>query len=164
MKSGASDPFADDDAESESTDESVRSDVTESGRSAESAEPASGEDNRSSSTDENAESGSSARAGSAVGSGASDPSDGSAGDTDQFDRSDLPLTLRRENVKDERENVHQLFVQNDTDRAAKDAERKLETTLGEDLYRLDAREAIYLAGMRNLDDASEILREWGYDL
>lgn len=75
-----------------------------------------------------------------------------------------PLKLRRNNVKDERPNVHQLFVQDSTDDAATTAERDLEDRLGEDLYRLDAREAIYLAGIRNLDDAEEILREWGYDL
>lgn len=75
-----------------------------------------------------------------------------------------PLKLRRNNVKDERPNVHQLFVQDSTDAAATAAERDLEDRLGEDLYRLDAREAIYLAGIQNLDDAEEILREWGYDL
>jgi hypothetical protein len=79
-------------------------------------------------------------------------------------RDQYPLTLRRDNVKDERPNVHQLFVQDSTDAAAKDAERELEDRLGEDVYRLDAREAIYLAGMQNLDDAEDVLREWGYDL
>lgn len=84
--------------------------------------------------------------------------------THQFRREDLPLTLRRDNVKDERENVHQLFVQSNTDDRAKDAERELESLVGEDVYRLDAREAIYLAGMQNLTDAADVLREWGYDL
>lgn len=154
MKSGASDPFADDadaaaDTESESPDSSARSDASEDGRPSESVEPESDADVRPSSTE---------------GRDESDSSDHAVSNTGQFNRSDLPLTLRRENVKDERENVHQLFVQNDTDRAAKDAERELEAMLDEDLYRLDAREAIYLAGMRNLDDADAILREWGYDL
>jgi hypothetical protein len=82
----------------------------------------------------------------------------------QFDRADLPLILRRDTVKDERESVHQLFVQDSTDGQAKDAERELESLIGDDIYRLDAREAIYLAGMRNLDTAADILRDWGYDL
>lgn len=43
------------------------------------------------------------------------------------------------------------------------AERELEHAVGE-VYRVDAREAIYLAGMANLDDAEEIIRERGYDL
>ena len=75
----------------------------------------------------------------------------------------MPFTLRRDNVKDERDNVHQLFVQRETDERAKDAERELESIVGEDVYRLDAREAIYLAGMQNLDDAAKVLHEWGYD-
>lgn len=79
-------------------------------------------------------------------------------------REQYPLTLRRDNVKDERPNVHQLFVQDSTDDEAKEAERELEDRLGEDVYRLDAREAIYLAGMRNLADAEDVLRDWGYDL
>ncbi|ODR81943.1 hypothetical protein BG842_24070 [Haladaptatus sp. W1] len=84
--------------------------------------------------------------------------------TSQINRADLPLILRRDTVKDERESVHQLFVQDSTDGRAKDAERELESIIGDDIYRLDAREAIYLAGMRNLDTAADILREWGYDL
>lgn len=126
MKSGASDPFADDNEkqteENESTDRPV---------------------NMNESTDESVRPDSNTR---------------------QFSRSDLPLILRRENVKDERENVHQLFVLESTDDRAKDAERELESIIGDNVYRLDAREAIYLAGMQNLDDAADILREWGYNL
>jgi len=87
-----------------------------------------------------------------------------ASNTEQSAQSDYPFKLRRNNVKDERDNVHQLFVLDDTDTEARDAERDLEDRLGEDVYRLDAREAIYLAGMQNLDDAAAVLREWGYDL
>ncbi|MCU4753134.1 hypothetical protein OB919_14300 [Halobacteria archaeon AArc-curdl1] len=87
----------------------------------------------------------------------------SVGNTGQFDRSDLPYTLRRNNVKDERDSVHQLFVREGTDQQAREAERELEDRLG-DVYRLDAREAIYLAGMQNLDDAEAVLRKWGVDI
>lgn len=86
------------------------------------------------------------------------------GNTGQINRADLPFILRRDTVKDERESVHQLFVQSSTDERAKDSERELESVIGDDVYRLDAREAIYLAGMQNLDTAADILREWGYDL
>lgn len=79
-------------------------------------------------------------------------------------RDDYPYTLRRDNVKDERDEVHQLFVQDETHSKARDAERDLQDRLDEEPYRLDAREAIYLAGMANLDDAEAILRDWGYDL
>lgn len=84
--------------------------------------------------------------------------------TEQSTQSDYPFKLRRNNVKDERDNVHQLFVLDETDTQARDAERDLEDMLDEDVYRLDAREAIYLAGIQNLDDAAAVLREWGYDL
>jgi len=102
--------------------------------------------------------------------GADDVSEQSAEDsnpdsnTGQSGQSDYPFKLRRNNVKDERDNVHQLFVLDETDSEAVDAERELEDMLDEDVYRLDAREAIYLAGMQNLDDAAAVLREWGYDL
>lgn len=124
MKTGASDPFGDDETEVEETKVADEEGMTED--TSESETPSS--------------------------------------NTVQFERSDLPLILRRDTVKDERESVHQLFVQDTTDGRAKDAERELESLIGDDVYRLDAREAIYLAGMRNLDTAADILREWGYDL
>jgi len=84
--------------------------------------------------------------------------------TETRSREDYPYTMRRGNVKDERDEVHQLFVQDETHTRARDAERDLEDRLDDDVYRLDAREAIYLAGMMNLDDAEDVLRGWGYDL
>ncbi|NEU59220.1 hypothetical protein [Halorussus sp. MSC15.2] len=84
--------------------------------------------------------------------------------TGQFNRSDLLFKLRRDKVKDERENVHQLFVQNETEADEQDARRNLDDRFDESIYKLDAREAIYLAGMQNPDDAEDILRDWGYDL
>ena len=90
----------------------------------------------------------------------STPSDSNTG---QFDRSDLPYILRRDTVKESRDDVHQLFVLEETSEMEKDARRELEDRFG-DVYKLDAREAIYRAGMENLDDAEEILRDWGIDL
>jgi hypothetical protein len=119
MKSGASDPFADDEEAAEQASETA----------AEESEPS------------------------------ADDSE-SAG----LSREELPFVLRRERVKDERPEVHQLFVQGDTHERAVDAERELESRLDSDLTRTDAREAIYLAGMAHLDDAEAVLREWGYDL
>ncbi|WP_229504814.1 hypothetical protein [Natrinema versiforme] len=69
----------------------------------------------------------------------------------------------REKVKDDREDVHQLFVYDDTDTKEEEARYDLKQRFDDKLYKLDAREAIYLAGMQNLDDAEEILREWGQD-
>lgn len=135
MKSGASDPFADDPGEDEDKDEG------ESTENMPSSEPSVSEP-----TAESVE------------------SDSSNSITREFDRSDLPYTLRRDKVKDERDHVHQLFVQDDTDSEERDARRDLEDRFDEDVFKLDAREAIYLAGLRNLDDAESILRKWGYDL
>jgi len=119
MKSGASDPFADDDADA-ADEETTAEEASDASSERESVE-----------RDE------------------SPP--------------ELPYIYRREKVKDERPDVHQLFVRDETDERARDAERELEKLLGEDVYRLDAREAIYLAGMAHLDEAADVLREWGYD-
>lgn len=128
MKSGASDPFADDEEETgEATDESVPEQTAET---------------------------------------AAEDTTSSADDSESIglSREELPFVLRRERVKDERPEVHQLFVQADTHEQAVDAERELESRLDSDLARTDAREAIYLAGMAHLDDAEAVLRGWGYDL
>ncbi|WP_247010586.1 hypothetical protein [Halorientalis litorea] len=127
MKSGASDPFADDEQSEDTADESMPERPSET--VAEESEPPTGDSE-------------------------------SAG----LSREELPFVLRRERVKDERPEVHQLFVQADTHERAVDAERELESRLDRDLARTDAREAIYLAGMAHLDDAEAVLREWGYDL
>ena len=134
MKSGASDPFADDTPDEPERDQESQSEPTESAA-----------------TDERVEHDSSTATGSV--------SDSTPGIT----KADLPLLLRRETVKGERENVHQLFVQDDTNSKARQAENELSERLNTDVYRLDAREAIYLAGMENLEDAEDILREWGYN-
>ncbi len=84
--------------------------------------------------------------------------------TGQYDRSDLPRMLTRDTVKEDRDHVHQLFVYQDTHDMEKDARRELEDRLGDGIYKLDVREAIYRAGMENLDDAEATLREWGADI
>lgn len=140
MKSGASDPFADDEQEDGSAAE-------------ETPEAAGTEEAAADANVEGSESGDSAGS-EADGSGATNATDAPL---------ELPYIYRRDKVKDERPDVHQLFVRDDTDTRARDAERDLEKLLGEDVYRLDAREAIYLAGMRHLDEAADVLREWGYD-
>ncbi|WP_232688798.1 hypothetical protein [Halobacterium zhouii] len=95
---------------------------------------------------------------------ADDEAEPLAGSGDQsLDRSQIPYTLRRDNVKDERPHVHQLFVRDDTDDAAREAERDLEEVLDTDVYRLDAREAIYRIGMRHPDEVAELLEDWGYN-
>jgi len=135
MKSGASDPFGDEGERTDSSADDTPEESTDTGRGEPDTQPSSG----------------------IAESAATDSARG-------LSRSELPYVLRRERVKDERPEVHQLFVQQDTHARAVDAERTLEDELGVDLSRTDAREAIYLAGMAHLDEAAEILREWGYDL
>lgn len=131
MKSGASDPFDDEEPDDAETEASTN-------------KPADAQRERSPAMDSEGE------------------PEGT--DTRQLSREQLPLVLRRDRVKDERPEVHQLFVQKRTHERAVDAERELESRLGVDLSRTDAREAIYLAGMSHLDEAAAVLREWGYDL
>ncbi|WP_435102840.1 hypothetical protein [Halarchaeum sp. P4] len=149
MKSGASDPFADDNEDEEAAEpEAVEESVP---------------------TDDPATADATAEADSAAASSERASSEDASADVSTEDESasgaplELPYIYRRDKVKDERPDVHQLFVRDETDSQARDAERDLEKLLGEDVYRLDAREAIYLAGMRHLDEAADVLREWGYD-
>lgn len=155
MKSGASDPFADvgpDDGDEDAADADGESDQaaddTESGgRSA---------------TDSSAiDRGSPGRTSPSTTRSSASAGTRGAGD---LRRDELPLVLRRERVKDERPEVHQLFVQQTTHDRAVEAERTLQDRLEDDLARTDARDAIYRAGMEHLDDAEDLLREWGYDL
>lgn len=143
MKSGATDPFADD--ESDDSDDSVESDGSDGPVTPNSVTDTTVQDNNESAPTSTSN------------------TTTSASNTNQFDRSDLPYVLRREKVKEERDKVHQLFVLSETDRKEIEARRELEDRLG-DVYKLDAREAIYRAGIENLDDAEAVLREWGVDL
>lgn len=97
------------------------------------------------------------------GTGESDESVTPASNTNEFDPSEIPLWYRRDTVKEERDSVHQLFVLEETDRLENDVRRKLEDAVDRDLYKLDAREAIYRAGMKNLGDAIAELEGWGYE-
>lgn len=190
MKSGASDPFADDDAEEGDDATDAEASPSQSSQSSPDANETAGtSDSRSESSETEADSdaarGDETRGDEAPTTDSDAPesnpdetapdssesdsqtdADGGADDggTEGLSREELPFILRRDKVKDERPEVHQLFVQRETHEEAVDAERALEKRLGEGLSRTDAREAIYLAGMRHLEDAETILRDWGYDL
>ncbi|MDQ2052694.1 hypothetical protein RBH26_19780 [Natronolimnohabitans sp. A-GB9] len=134
MKSGATDPFADD----SSTDEETDHPDEKVDRSEQSSQPDQQDQD--------------------------ETVDRRTSNTDQYDQSDLPRILTRDTVKEDRDDVHQLFVYEGTSDREKEARRELEDRFDKDLYKLDMREAIYRAGMQNLDDAEEILREWGADI
>lgn len=161
MKSGASDPFGDDgdDAEQErdpADDSEIDASPVDGGEVA--------ADSGGSDEAQRGSTGSAEERGSEDGSSGVVGGDGQSEDTgNSLDRSQIPYTLRRNNVKDERPHVHQLFVRDDTDDAAREVERDLEDLLDTDVYRLDAREAIYRIGMRHPEEVAELLEEWGYN-
>ncbi|MFB6164375.1 MAG: hypothetical protein ABEJ31_04375 [Haloarculaceae archaeon] len=167
MKSGASDPFADDGGETDDADDGGETDAgAEVADRVDDVAMTGGTDAETATDDADEPAGAS---GTESGDAGTDPKSshgGTGGDDgdEAFSREELPYVLRRERVKDERPEVHQLFVQQETHDAAVEAERELENRLDVDLSRTDAREAIYRAGMAHLGDAEEILREWGYDL
>ncbi|WP_083866654.1 hypothetical protein [Natronococcus occultus] len=148
MKSGATDPFADD--QQNDQDENADEPDSNTGQS----DPAVEVETRQQEGDNTGQSDSTVA-----------PENHQEGDsnTGQFDRSDLPRIVTRDTVKEDRDAVHQLFVYEDTTEKEKEARRELEDRIG-DIYKLDAREAIYRAGMENLDDAEAILRNWGADI
>lgn len=147
MKSGASDPFAEEsqstETNAEGEEEAVESVTTATDRHSGTRQEHTGDSEQDRGRGETTETSQHER---------------------EFSRDQLPYILRRDKVKDERPEVHQLFVQKETHSAAISAERELEDRISDDLSRTDAREAIYRAGMQHLDDAEEILRHWGYDL
>lgn len=186
MKSGASDPFSDEGDDSEDDvdgdgDVEPQSEVRSDGEfgevmGGEGVDDVGGDASDSGRPEDDSNDGSSASSGRADSSSSSENDDSGAssddagaaastggGDGGGLDRSQIPYTLRRDNVKDERPHVHQLFVTDETDDAAREAERDLEDRLDTDVYRLDAREAIYRIGMRHPEEVAELLEEWGYN-
>ena len=104
------------------------------------------------------------------GAGAS-PGDGGGTDADAAggagghaaEAADIPWVLRRSSVKDDRPNMTQFFLQDDTDRAEREFQRELEELLEKDVYLLDLREAAYRVAMDHPEEVAAVLREWGYD-
>ena len=96
--------------------------------------------------------------------GVAEQSDSSGGQSGLggFDPSELPYKYRRETVKDDRSRVD-LFVLGETEELETEAVRGIEDRVGGGVSLIDAREAIYRAGMRNLGDALAELEGWGYE-
>lgn len=75
----------------------------------------------------------------------------------------IPYKLRRDRVNEGREQVP-FFLREDVIDAEDDLQDSLETTLGEDVYKSDYREAAMIVAQRNPELVAAVLREWGYDL
>jgi hypothetical protein len=80
-----------------------------------------------------------------------------------LDAAGIPWVLRRGSVKDDRPNVTQFFLRDETDRGEQRLKADVEERLDGDVYTLDLREATYRIAMRHPDEIAEELRSWGYD-
>lgn len=69
----------------------------------------------------------------------------------------------RSSITDGREKTVQLHLQRSTLNEQRQAQSDVETMLGESVKKAGLREAALLAGLQQLDDVTETLREWGYD-
>lgn len=85
---------------------------------------------------------------------------------------EIPWVFRRNRVSDGRPQATQFELREDTyqdlQNGVNSAVNRLARKVGLDVddsqfYVTDAREAILLAGMQNLDDAADQLNDWGYD-
>lgn len=77
--------------------------------------------------------------------------------------SGLPFIYARDGVKTARDHTFQLHYQEDTYQQEKQLQTTIEDRLGEDVYKVDLREAAMLAAFENIEDIEAVLREWGYD-
>lgn len=80
-----------------------------------------------------------------------------------WDDDGIPWVLRRRSVKDDRPNVTQFFLRDETDRAERRFRGEVEERLDTDVYLLDLREAAYVVAMQHPDEVASLLGRWGYD-
>lgn len=86
-----------------------------------------------------------------------------ADSTGRPDDTHIPWVLRRSSVKDDRPNITQFFLRDETDRGERGLRSDVEQILDKDVYTLDLREAAYLVAMEHPEEVAETLRDWGYD-
>ncbi len=78
----------------------------------------------------------------------------------------LPYYQRRSSVKEDRDDVLQFFVREETAQGEDDLERAVAADLDirpKELYKLDLREAALLVAMEHPEEVAEKLRDWGYE-
>jgi len=76
--------------------------------------------------------------------------------------SELPWIYERSSITDGRDKTVQLHLQRSTLDEQRQAQSDVETLLGESVKKADLREAALLAGLQQLDEVTDTLREWGY--
>lgn len=81
-----------------------------------------------------------------------------------FEDSEYPLKMVRDNVKSSRDGkTIQIGAYKGTvDRGVR-GEKIVDSALDDEMMTMDFKEAVYLAGLANLDDVYRILLTWGYD-
>jgi len=101
---------------------------------------------------------------------ASDISDSSpepSSDTeDSPEEPEIPRIMARSSVKENRDNVLQFFVTEETAQQEDAFERAVADALDirvKDLMKLDLREAAYLVAMQHPEETADILNDWGYE-
>lgn len=83
-------------------------------------------------------------------------------DAESSEDDELPFIFARRTVKADREALP-VYIQTETASMISEAERQLEQEFtGDKIMSLDVREALVRAGLQNLDDAEQLMREWGY--
>lgn len=75
----------------------------------------------------------------------------------------IPYKYRRDGVKDGRDRVP-LFLQEETKRAEREAQRELESRFDDSVSMTDLREALVKVGLSDLDRVEEVLEDWGYGM
>ena len=139
MKSGSgTDPFADESNADATTDDSGPSDAHETTSSVDSPV------------------------------GPDEDTEQTASDSPAFDGSSpsaeqLPYIFARDGVKDNR-SVVQYFLRQDTQQIEKEALSAVGEELGTDVYLTDLREALIRVGAKHIDEVTNELRSWGYNL
>jgi hypothetical protein len=90
--------------------------------------------------------------------------DGTATETESSRRQvQIPYKFRRDGVQDGRSRVP-LFLKGETKRGERDAQRELEARFDDDVSLTDLREALVLVGLEHLDEVEDQLEEWGYGM
>ena len=85
-------------------------------------------------------------------------------ETIPFEDQQIPIKIGRDTVKDSRDGrTLQIALYKPTEQLLIDGNKMLSRSFRDQMSKMDAHEAILLAGLMNLDDAHDILKTWGYD-
>jgi hypothetical protein len=75
---------------------------------------------------------------------------------------ELPWIFDRSSITDGREKTVQLHLQQSTLDTQRQTKSDVESELGETIKKADLREAAIIVGLNQIDNITELLKEWGY--